>query len=194
MAWWANVVCMMAVVAVVATNEVSPATAGGTLPSGCTMTATELTSCTGFTGTDLDLSSLGLTAVQAGAFAGLSDVVTVYLYNNSIATLPESLFQGTPRLNTLDLSDGQLSTLPANLFAGLSSLWVLDLSGNALSSLPHASLFQDLTKLHALRLSHNRLASLQLGVFANLAKVAQLALEYNMVRVGVTSCTCVCCC
>lgn len=42
------------------------------LSGGCTMNATELTSCAGFTGTTLNLQSKGIASVAAGAFAGLT--------------------------------------------------------------------------------------------------------------------------
>ena len=60
-------------VAAVLACLVAPAVAA--LPTGCTMTGTELTSCTGFTGgATLDLRSLGITSVAPGAFAGLTSV------------------------------------------------------------------------------------------------------------------------
>jgi hypothetical protein len=48
------------------------------LPAGCTANAGTLTSCTAFAGgATLSLSSQSLTAVQSGAFAGLSSVTTL---------------------------------------------------------------------------------------------------------------------
>lgn len=46
------------------------------LPAGCTVSGTTLTSCSGFQGSDLELSSQGLTAIAPGAFASMSTTVT----------------------------------------------------------------------------------------------------------------------
>lgn len=41
--------------------------------AGCTVVADELTSCAGFTGTSLEVSSAGITSVAVGALGDMAD-------------------------------------------------------------------------------------------------------------------------
>ena len=59
---------------------------------------------------NLDLSSGGISLLQAGDFSGLS------------------------ALTSLDVSDNELTMLPAGVFSGLSALMSLDVSDNELTS------------------------------------------------------------
>lgn len=47
------------------------------VPNGCSVNGTQLTSCSGFTGTTLDLQDEGLTSIQSGAFDGLTSLTNL---------------------------------------------------------------------------------------------------------------------
>ena len=91
------------------------------------VTATHLASLTG----TLTFGASGATTLQAGDFAGLSELTGLNLANRNIASLPQDLFSELAKLTTLNLSGNSLTELPAGVFAGLSSLSSLDLSGNS---------------------------------------------------------------
>ena len=86
--------------------------------------------------TSLFLNDQGITALQAGDFAGLTSLTELRLYGNQLSTLPDGLFDGLSALTTLYLQDNQLSALPDGLFDGLSALTTLYLYGNSVDPLP----------------------------------------------------------
>jgi len=71
---------------------------------------------------------MGLTAIDEGAFTGLTSLSALDLSSNQLTTLPEGLFEGLASLSRLELTLNQLTTMPAGLFTGLTSLSALDLS------------------------------------------------------------------
>ena len=91
------------------------------------VTAAHLASLTG----TLTLGAAGATTLQAGDFAGLSQLTVLDLSNLNIDSLPQDLFGELAKLTTLNLSGNSLAELPAGVFAGLSSLSSVDLSGNS---------------------------------------------------------------
>ncbi len=86
--------------------------------------------------TSLFLNDQGITALQAGDFAGLTSLTELRLYGNQLSTLPDGLFDGLSALTTLYLNGNQLSALPDGLFNGLSALTTLYLYGNSVDPLP----------------------------------------------------------
>ena len=86
--------------------------------------------------TSLFLNDQGITALQAGDFAGLTSLTELRLYGNQLSTLPADLFDGLSALTTLYLNGNQLSALPDGLFNGLSALTTLYLYGNSVDPLP----------------------------------------------------------
>ena len=68
---------MAIVAAVLLALYALPLTAAA-VPAGCSMTGSELTSCTGFTGTHLDLSGDSIASIAADAFDGLTSVTFMY--------------------------------------------------------------------------------------------------------------------
>ncbi len=63
------------------------------------VTTTHLEALTG----TVDLSSVGITGLNSGDFAGLTNLVTLSLNGNALSELPAGIFEGLAGLNTLDL-------------------------------------------------------------------------------------------
>ena len=85
--------------------------------------------------TALNLSSMSITSLKAGDFAGMLSLTTLNLDNNQLTSLPGSIFGGLPSLTTLHLSNNQLTNLPDGFFTGIASLSELNVSGNSVSPL-----------------------------------------------------------
>ena len=126
----------------------------------------------------LDRSGEGITALKAGDFDDLVNLVELDLYSNWISSLPASVFQDLINLEVLHLSGMNAPHLPTGIFANLSNLNKLDLSGINLTELSD-SVFSGLTKLEWLRLYSNELRSLPDGVFSDLGSLRYLHLDDN---------------
>ena len=128
--------------------------------------------------TRLDLSNLGLTALQEGDFAGLSGLAFLDLGDNGLTELPQSLFADLSALAELVLHRNSLRTLPADSFDPLAALTLLDLAENSLVELSEEA-FDNLSGLITLNISRNDIAALPEGVFDELGSLTELNLERN---------------
>ena len=129
------------------------------------------------TGT-LDFTRDGLTSLQAGDFAGLTEMSGLDLTSNSLSSLPAGVFSGLRSLQNLNLPDNDLSLLPDGVFSGLTALKWVYLNDNELGSLPDG-VFSGLTALRTLDLTSNSLSSLPAGVFSGLRSLQNLYLPDN---------------
>ena len=129
------------------------------------------------TGT-LDFTRDGLTSLQEGDFAGLTEMWGLDLTSNSLSLLPDGVFSGLRSLQNLNLPDNDLSLLPDGVFAGLTALKWLYLNDNELGSLPDG-VFAGLTALRTLDLTSNSLSLLPDGVFSGLTSLSNLNLADN---------------
>ena len=138
------------------------------------VTATHLAAITG----TLRLSSVGLTALAAGDFDGLTSLRRLFLTDNALATLPDDVFDGLTALSELHLQNNQLTTLDDDVFEPLTALRDLHLADNALATLPD-DVFDGLTALSELYLQNNRLTTLPDDVFEPLTALSELHLQNN---------------
>ena len=128
------------------------------------------------------LAQANITVLQEHDFSGLVSLNSIVLGTNSLATLPEGIFQGLSRLELLDSSyNPSLAVLPENLFQGLDSLNVLYLTNNDLQELPEG-LFQGLNSLEVLWLAGNGLLHLPPEIFRGLDSLEALFLHRNALR------------
>ena len=127
---------------------------------------------------EMSFSDLGITALAAGDFAGLTEVTILYLSRNELTTLPAGVFAGLTSLRTLGLLKNQLTVLPAGVFDGLTSMRVLWLDDNELTTL-RLGVFDELTELRVLTLISNELTRLPDGVFEELTSLDFLYLSGN---------------
>ncbi|XP_011694284.1 PREDICTED: probable G-protein coupled receptor 125 [Wasmannia auropunctata] len=126
----------------------------------------------------LDLSKNVIYAVQANAFANLTNLRRLDLSKNKIKSIGEDSFNGLENLERLDLSQNQISSIDSYAFKKLPNLKKLDLSGNKITALA-PSLFHDLLALDRLRLNENSLTTLKEGTFHGLKMLKQLDLSNN---------------
>ena len=95
-------------------------------------------------------------SLQAGDFAGLTEMTRLVLRNFALTTLPSGIFNGLTSLSTLTLRNSSLMTLDAEIFSGLTNLTNLNLSENNLdlTMLP-AEIFSGLPNLTRVNLAIN---------------------------------------
>jgi internalin A len=148
---------------------------------------------------ELNLSGLELTEIPE-LIAQLTNLKTLFLFNNQLTSLPNSIAQ-LKNLKTLFLHINKLTSLPdvitqlKNLqelyihenkltslpdeIAQLKNLKTLDLENNKLTSIPDA--ITQLTNLQSLCLSGNELSSLP-SMIAQLTNLQRLDLENNQLE------------
>ena len=128
--------------------------------------------------TELNLGRKSITSLEAGDFAGLTSLETLFLSSNRLSTLPAGIFSGLTSLEELRLSDNYFSTLPAGIFSGLTSLETLYLGSNYFSTLPEG-IFSGLTSLENLLLQYNELSTLPASIFNGLTSLKWVNLDDN---------------
>ena len=125
------------------------------------------------------IDDAGLTALEAGDFAGLTGLESLNVVNNpSLTALPSGVFSGLTSATRLTLSHNGLETLPADVFSGLTALEQIVLFDNALRTLP-AGVFSGLTQVQNLALQGNKLTMLPADVFDGLTGLSDLQLQDN---------------
>ena len=78
----------------------------------------------------LDLRTKGITALAAGDFDGLTALTTLWLGDNSLATLPDDVFDELTALTELRLNTNSLTALDDDVFEPLTALTELRLNDN----------------------------------------------------------------
>ena len=134
----------------------------------------------------LVLDAQGISILQSGDFAGLSEMTILRLSGNPFTTLPADIFAGVTALERLFLNGTGLDTLPVGIFAGLTALERLFLNGTGLDTLP-VGIFAGLTSLHTLVLHNNEfttlpvneITTLPVGLFNGLDALVVLTLDGN---------------
>ena len=133
----------------------------------------------GLTGLDsLWLSENNLTMLPADLFKEPTSLTALYLSDNHLTALDKDLFKELTSLTTLDLYDNRLTTLPTTLFTGLSNLTTLSLQNNQLTTLT-ATQFSGLSNLQSLLLQNNQLTTLAATQFSGLSNLQILSLQDN---------------
>ena len=130
----------------------------------------------------LSFIKTGMSAIQAGVFDSLGDLLFLYLSDNNIAALPAGVFDSLGKLRDLDLSDNNIAVLPTGVFNSLGELRKLYLSDNNIAVLP-TGVFDSLGELLYLSLSDNNIAALPAGVFDSLGELRRLDLNDNNIAV-----------
>ncbi|XP_075996076.1 leucine-rich repeat transmembrane neuronal protein 4-like [Genypterus blacodes] len=117
-------------------------------------------------------------AVDGQAFHGIRRLKELILSSNKITLLKNNTFHDVPNLRNLDLSYNKLQFLQPNQFQGLRKLLSLHLRSNSLKTVP-MRVFLECRNLEFLDIGYNRLRSLTRNAFAGLLKLIELHLEHN---------------
>lgn len=112
------------------------------------------------------------------AFHGIRRLKELILSSNKITKIKNNTFHDVPNLRNLDLSYNKLQVLQPNQFVGLRKLLSLHLRSNSLKTVP-MKVFLDCRNLEFLDIGYNRLRSLTRNAFAGLLKLTELHLEHN---------------
>ncbi|KAM8885179.1 leucine-rich repeat transmembrane neuronal protein 4-like isoform 1-T1 [Spinachia spinachia] len=112
------------------------------------------------------------------AFHGIRRLKELILSSNKITKIKNNTFHDVPNLRNLDLSYNKLQVLQPNQFVGLRKLLSLHLRSNSLKTVP-MRVFLDCRNLEFLDIGYNRLRSLTRNAFAGLLKLNELHLEHN---------------
>ncbi|XP_078522744.1 leucine-rich repeat transmembrane neuronal protein 4 isoform X1 [Lissotriton helveticus] len=119
-----------------------------------------------------------INSVDEDVFQGIRRLKELILSSNKITHLHNKTFHPVPNLRNLDLSYNKLQSLQQDQFKGLRKLLILHLRSNSLKTVP-IRVFQDCRNLDFLDLGYNRLRSLSRNAFAGLLKLKELHLEHN---------------
>ena len=105
----------------------------------------------------LSISEVGFSNSNWPAVKGLTSLRSLYLNNNNIVSVPDSMFLLLTQLTTLDLSYNSISRLSQQALRGLGgSLTSVNLENNDISSLDNCVFYQ-FDKLDTIRLKDNPL-------------------------------------
>ena len=133
----------------------------------------------------LDLSDLGLVSVDPAAFSGFNSLLLskLILANNTLKTLPATVFAGLTSLEVLDLRNNYIAGLRKNTFSDLrSSLTSLFLSNNVITNggLPDG-LLSRFDQLTSLEIEDNLLTRLPATMLVGSTNIAELSLAGNRI-------------
>lgn len=128
----------------------------------------------------LDLSSNGMTSIEANGLGELRQLLNLNLGHNSLHnSLSATTFQGLRYLKTLDLSDNHIEVILANTFKPLVKLETLDLSENNIDVFDGTVFGTAGQQLKHLILSRNNLIEIDGASLDNLDSLAFLYLDHN---------------
>lgn len=116
---------------------------------------------------EVDLRGLAIDAIDVDTFAGLRNLVYLWLSDNQISRIEPGTFAGLRNLSRLALHNNRLTRLAPYTFDSLGNLRRLALSHNQLQSIEARALY-GLHSLEFLSLDHNRLDCLGPSLFADL--------------------------
>lgn len=119
-----------------------------------------------------------ISAVDGQSLHGIRRLKELILSSNKIARLENNTFHDVPNLRNLDLSYNKLQVLQPYQFLGLRKLLSLHMRSNSLKTVP-MRVFLDCRNLEFLDIGYNRLRSLTRNTFAGLLKLVELHLEHN---------------
>ncbi|XP_071553023.1 uncharacterized protein [Panulirus ornatus] len=129
---------------------------------------------------DCEYVSHGLPAVPSTCWTQHPDVTQVFLDYNEIEHLAAEDFAGLTNLQTLSLKKNSIATIEDRVFAGLTSLQFLDLSSNQIV-VPPSDIWH-LSNLTHLYLADNKLLEVQTYNISHLTNLEVLDLHLNQLR------------
>lgn len=129
----------------------------------------------------LDASETHLTTIANVHFTELPNLMQLNLSKNSIATIPEHIFEKCTAVE-VNLQHNAISELDPNAFTGLTKLMRLDLSYNNIARLGE-DVFKPLISIEELRLEFNRIQVIDAKLFVHNAPLRLLYLSNNSIEI-----------
>ncbi|XP_078586886.1 uncharacterized protein LOC144868500 isoform X2 [Branchiostoma floridae x Branchiostoma japonicum] len=130
----------------------------------------------------LRLGGNAISAVDASAFGGLSQLVRLYLNENTITTITAfGSDSAVGNLKMLDLQGNKLTSIGIGTFTGVSLLTELNLSFNNISTIEDGS-FSPLNELRVLYLHSNHIGVLNHATFLGMPALTRLTLGHNKIQ------------
>jgi len=113
----------------------------------------------------LSLSEGSFPTLTAGNFAGLEQLMTLFIDNSQVETIAPDTFMNLTRLNQLSLSFNKLETLAPKTFSNLPNLSILNLGNNLFQEI--AEDFSGLSANTLILLHNNKFRILSESTFRN---------------------------
>ncbi|GLV42568.1 uncharacterized protein CBL_03307 [Carabus blaptoides fortunei] len=128
---------------------------------------------------EVNIQVAKLTTVKVGVFSD-TNIASIDLTNNEIATIEHGAFAGMKKLYELYLSMNKLTTFDAEKVLGASSpVELLYLDENLLTTI---TTFPALPKMRILSFDKNAIATIESKCFANLKKLEIVKLSFNKLK------------
>lgn len=106
---------------------------------------------------------IGLKEVAADAFKNCSKLTAIYLDNNEISSLDNSIFETNPQLERLEVQNNTIKTFNTSILNHTPKLQLMFLSDNGMEDFILSDVSTQLTQLRKIDLQNNKLKSLDLG-------------------------------
>lgn len=128
----------------------------------------------------LDLGTNRISDLPSTVFAGVTQIIHLYVNDNLLTKLDASLFAPLTKLELLDLDVNQLTELPSGIFDSSRRLQILAMTDNLFTVL-HREVFAALTLLESLELANNRLTALTTGLLDSLTNLQKFTAGLNSI-------------
>lgn len=106
---------------------------------------------------------IGLKEVATDAFRNCSKLTAIYLDNNEISSLDNSIFETNPQLERLEMPNNTMKTFDTSILNHTPKLQLMFLSDNGMEDFILSDVSTQLIQLRKIELQNNKLRSLDLG-------------------------------
>lgn len=124
----------------------------------------------------LSVSDNAIEEMLPGTFDSMPHLISVMLARNMLTSWSEN---NLSNMLTLDLSVNQIATISSDAFANMPKLFLLDLGNNSITEIPS---FEGLGQLSWFNLMNNKVKYVSGESFKNLASLTYLYLNYNEIE------------
>jgi len=129
----------------------------------------------------LSLAFNGISEFPVGAWNGLPNLQSLYLYGNNIGNLEEDSFPELGQLTQLDISENPIEAIEDGAFRGLQNLTSLYMAFCGLRQL-NSNSFEDLENVNFIDLEFNNIEELPHGVFMPMQNLNYVGLFNNRLK------------
>lgn len=120
----------------------------------------------------------GLQTLKTEYFKGMTNLLQLWFWNNSITEIDGNTFMEIPSLQVLGVQTNKITKIDKDAFKGLKELTTLFVFSNFFESL-HKDTFKDNKKLSYIHISHGKLINIPYAIFSHLSLLTKLDLRSN---------------